>query len=271
MAGPFDPKNYYDTLTELYGALFGRNWHLGYWLNASTFAEAGERLNAAMIDRLRVDAGHTVVDVGCGVGGPTCDIAATTGARVIGVSNSEPGLANARAWAAERGVGDRVRFDAGDALKLPVADGSADAVFSCEAVHNVVDRPALARELARVLKPGGRMVVGDLFLLRPASGLSIDAEKLKGFSFHLFEADEWIQWTASCGVRTTESVNIGHHVGPRSLDHCIQTCSRQAALSPAGGLDHIILTRTTEATTLLAEGFHNGDLGWGIWTGVKSG
>ena len=38
MAGPFDPQNYYNTLTQLYSSLFGRNWHLGYWLNASTFA-----------------------------------------------------------------------------------------------------------------------------------------------------------------------------------------------------------------------------------------
>lgn len=269
MAGPFDPQNYYDTLTQLYSALFGRNWHLGYWLHASTFAEAGERLNAAMIERLRADAGQTVVDVGCGVGGPTCDIATATGAHVVGVSNSRAGVENASAWATARGLGDRVRFECGEALQLPLNDAAVDRVFSCEAVHNVVDKGALARELARVLAARGRIVVGDLFLLRPLTTLQIDAEKLKGFSFHLFEADEWIALMEQNGVDIVDSVNIGHHVGPKSLEHCTRVCLEQASRAAPGTLEHIILGRTAEATTLLAEGFRAGDLGWGIWTGEK--
>ncbi len=269
MPGPFDPQNYYNTLTQLYSSLFGRNWHLGYWVNASTFAEAGERLNALMIDRLRVSAGAHVVDVGCGVGGPTCDIATATGAHVLGVSNSRAGIDNAAAWAAERGLQGCVRFECAEMLQLPVPDASVDAVFSCEAVHNVVEKAPLAQEFARVLKPAGRIVVGDLFLLRPFSQLQVDAEKLKGFSFHLFEADEWIALMQQNGVRTVDSVNIGHHVGAKSLEHCTSVCRQQAALSASGSLEHIILTRTAEATTLLADGFRVGDRGWGIWTGLK--
>jgi cyclopropane fatty-acyl-phospholipid synthase-like methyltransferase len=269
MAGPFDPQNYYNTLTQLYSSLFGRNWHLGYWLNASTFAEAGERLNAVMIDQLRVGSGQTVVDVGCGVGGPTCDIATATGANVVGISNSRAGIENAAAWAAERGLQDRVRFECAEMLQIPLADASADAVFSCEAVHNVVEKAPLARELARVLRPGGRMVVGDLFRLRPVAQLHVDAEKLKGFSFHLFEADEWIALVQQNGVRVTESINIGHHVGPKSFEHCTNVCLEQASRASQGSLEHVILTRTADATTLLGDGFRAGDLGWGIWTGLK--
>jgi O-methyltransferase StaMB len=269
MAGPFDPQNYYNTLTQLYSSLFGRNWHLGYWLNASTFADAGERLNTAMIDRLRVAENDTVADVGCGVGGPACDIAAATGATVIGISNSAKGIENATAYAAERGLANRVRFEVGEALELPLKDVSVDAVFSCEAVHNVIEKAPLARELARVLKRGGRLVVGDLFLLRPLSSLTIASDKLKGFSFHLFEADEWIALLDQNGVRVTDSVNIGHHVGPKSFDHCTSVCLQQASRSTPGTLEHIILTRTAEATTLLGEGFRAGDLGWGIWSGAK--
>ncbi len=269
MAGPFDPQNYYNTLTQLYSTLFGRNWHLGYWLNASTFAEAGDRLNLAMIERLHVHPNETVLDVGCGVGGPACDIATTTGARVVGISNSRAGVDGATASAADRGLGAQVRFELGEMLQLPIEDTSVDAVFSCEAVHNVVDKAPLARELARVLKSGGRMVVGDLFLLRPISRLQIDADTLKGFSFHLCEADEWIALVQQNRVRVTDSVNIGHHVGPRSLEHCTTVCLQQASRAPQGSLEHTILTRTAEATTLLAEGFRAGDLGWGIWTGTK--
>jgi cyclopropane fatty-acyl-phospholipid synthase-like methyltransferase len=269
MAGPFDPQNYYDTLTQLYSSLFGRNWHLGYWLNASTFAEAGERLNAAMIDRLHAGTTDTVVDVGCGVGGPACDIAAATGANVVGISNSAKGIENAAAYAAARGLANRVRFELADALELPFKDASVDAVFSCEAVHNVVEKAPLARELARVLKPGGRMVVGDLFLLRPSSQLQTAADKLKSFSFHLFEADEWIAVLRQYDVRVTDSVNIGHHVGPKSFEHCTSVCLQQASRAPQGSLEHVILTRTAEATSLLGDGFRAGDLGWGIWSGAR--
>lgn len=269
MAGPFDPENYYNTLTRLYSRLFGDNWHLGYWLNASTFADAGRRLNELMIGRLGVGADATVVDVGCGVGGPTCDIAEQAGCQVIGITNSVQGVRGAEALARTRGLDARVRFQLGDALALPFENASVDAVFSCEAVHNVTDKVALSGELARMLKPGGTLVVGDLFLLRLPDRLTIDAERLKSFSFHLFQADEWIEMLRASGLEVTELINIGHHVGCRSLAYCIEACRSQADREAPGSLEQTILHRTVEATTLLAEGFRSGDLGWGVWRGHR--
>ena len=269
MSDQFAPQNYYDTLTGLYTTLFGNNWHLGYWLNAANFEQAGRRLNELMIARLPVRAGQTVVDVGCGIGGPSCDIAETTGCHVVGVTNSQPGVAGAEQVAKARGLATRVRFQHGDMVQLPFPNDSFDGVFSCEAVHNVQDKPSLARELARVATRGAAIVVGDLFLLRPANQITISAEQLKSFSFHLFEADEWISMLQEHGVEVTESVNVGHHVGRRSLEHCIATCRDRAAIATPGSLEHTILTRTVEATRLLSDGFRSGDLGWGIWTALK--
>ena len=70
-------------------------------------------------------------------------------------------------------------------------------------------------------------------------------------------------------ARVVESINIGHHVGAQSLEHCVETCSRRAASAPPGSLEQTILNRTVEATTLLADGFRVGDLGWGIWVARK--
>lgn len=136
-------------------------------------------------------------------------------------------------------------------------------------MHNVQDKASLARELARVAKRDGTIVVGDLFLLRPADHMTISSERLQSFSFHLFEADEWIALMRQYGVQMTESINLGHHVGRQSLEHCISTCRDRAATALPGSLEHIILNRTVEATTLLADGFRDGDLGWGVWTGTK--
>lgn len=269
MSEQFGPQNYYDALTGLYTALFGYNWHLGYYVNASSFAQAGRRLNDLMIARLPVHEGQTVVDVGCGIGGPSCDIAEATGCSVVGVTNSQQGVVGAEHVAQHRGLADLVRFQHGDMLRLPFEDDSFDGVFSCEAVHNVQDKVSLARELARVAKRGGTIVVGDLFRLKPADRMTINPERLQSFSFHLFEADEWIASMQQHDVQMTESINIGHHVGWQSLEHCISACRDRAATAAPGSLEHVILTRTVEATTLLAEGFRDGDLGWGIWTGTK--
>ena len=269
MTGPFDPQNYYNTLTTLYRSLFGENWHLGYWLNASNFAEAGDRLNGLMVSKLGVSSGDTVLDVGCGIGGPSCAISELTGCRVVGVTNSEAGVGVAREVRKRHGLEDAVEFQFADAVSLPFPDHTFDGLFSCEAIHNIVEKTSLARELSRVLKSAGAIVVGDLFLLRPLDRVSIDAEGLRSFSFHLFEAGEWIQILQDNGLRVIESVNIGHHVGAQSLEHCVETCSRRAALAPPNSLEQTILNRTVAATTLLAEGFRAGDLGWGIWSGRK--
>src|SRR5438876_1214159 len=72
------PQVYYEVLTTLLLDLFGHDWHLGYWLNAANPAEAAQRLNEIMVNRLPVKEGMTVLDIGCGVGGPACFIAEKT-------------------------------------------------------------------------------------------------------------------------------------------------------------------------------------------------
>ena len=65
--------------------------------------------------------------------------------------------------------------------RLPFPDGLFDAVWSCEAIHNVADKTPVVREIARVLKPGGTAVPGDLFLLASTPNAG-DAERLQAFS-----------------------------------------------------------------------------------------
>jgi ubiquinone/menaquinone biosynthesis C-methylase UbiE len=67
--------------------------------------------------------------------------------------------------AAAEGVADRVTVETGDITKLPFADAAFDAIISMIVIHNIPARDGrdrALRELARVLKPGGRMVLYDL-------------------------------------------------------------------------------------------------------------
>jgi ubiquinone/menaquinone biosynthesis C-methylase UbiE len=103
-------------------------------------------------------AGAVVVDVGCGGGTYTRAWHDLGAARVVGVDSSAPILAAARE---AHGSLAGVEFAAGDAAATGLPDGLADVVFARALVHHVPDRVAVAAEAARVLRPGGRLLVQD--------------------------------------------------------------------------------------------------------------
>jgi ubiquinone/menaquinone biosynthesis C-methylase UbiE len=261
------PEAFYNALTVVLCELFGHDWHLGYWLNADTMELAGERLNAVMAARLPAGAGLEILDVGCGVGGPACFIARQTGSRVTGVSNSPAGLEEANRFVRTQGVDSLVTFRFGEFQQLPFNDASFDAVWSCEAIHNLVDKTASVREMARVLKPGGTAVIGDLFLLSDPG--PADQAQLAQFSFHLTTAPDFIQLLQREGIGVVESIDVGHLVGPESPQRCAKICGEKLAATPEPGLQRTILERTIMATNLLARLFTARTIGWGIWTGRR--
>jgi demethylmenaquinone methyltransferase/2-methoxy-6-polyprenyl-1,4-benzoquinol methylase len=115
------------------------------------------RVRAA--DRAEVGPGDSVLDVCCGTGDLAFELAGRVapGGHVVGCDFSEQMLDLAREKAAARGAA--VRFEWADALQLPYDAGRFDAVTVGFGVRNFADRDRGLREMARVLKPGGRLVV----------------------------------------------------------------------------------------------------------------
>jgi SAM-dependent methyltransferase len=105
-------------------------------------------LGAPLVDRLDPRAGERILDLGCGDGTLTLEIIAR-GATVVGIDASAEMVAAARA----RGIDARQER----AEQLPFA-GEFDAVFSNAVLHWIRDADAVARSVARALKPGGRFV-----------------------------------------------------------------------------------------------------------------
>jgi SAM-dependent methyltransferase len=112
--------------------------------------------------------GENVVDVGCGAGIDSLIAASMVGpaGRVIGVDMTTAMLAKARRAATEAGR-DNVDFRESTAEALPVEDGWADVVISNGVLNLMPDKGVGLAEMARVLKPGGRLQIGDILIQHP--------------------------------------------------------------------------------------------------------
>ena len=107
-------------------------------------------------------AGKRVLDIGSGVGGiDALLVASYHAAEVVGIDVEPLLIERARSLAASKGLSDRVSFRLVDPGPLPFADASFDVVFSKDAIVHVPDKPALYREVLRVLRPGGRFLASD--------------------------------------------------------------------------------------------------------------
>ncbi len=138
------------------------------WYSRTGKVRARERL----LDRIAWTGEERVLDVGCGRGLMLIGAARrlTTG-KATGIdiwqaedltgNRPEATLENAR----REGVADRVEIQTADMRQISLPDGSVDVVVSCAAIHNLYDakdRAQAIREIARVLKPGGRALINDI-------------------------------------------------------------------------------------------------------------
>lgn len=103
-----------------------------------------------------------VLDIGCGAGGITVALALAHGAAgVVGIDVEQPVVDAARHRVADAGLEDRIEIQRVEPGPLPFADESFDRVFSKDAIVHIADKAALAREVFRVLRPGGWFVASD--------------------------------------------------------------------------------------------------------------
>jgi SAM-dependent methyltransferase len=100
----------------------------------------------------RIGEGDTLVDFGCGHGGPGLWVAQQTGAQLVGFDLSEAGVRLARERAESLGLGERARFEVRDLTRTGLPDGRCDAIMSIDVLIFVPDKRAAMAEAARILK-----------------------------------------------------------------------------------------------------------------------
>ncbi len=122
------------------------------------------RVHTAVLEILRQEGWEagTVLDVGCGTGLLLEKLARVRPeARMIGVDPAERMVEVARG---KYGNSPRFRFEVGSAEQLPLPDESVDLVLSTVSAHHWPDLDAGLREIARVLRPGGHVLIADIHL-----------------------------------------------------------------------------------------------------------
>jgi len=132
-------------------------------LNSVMTAGLHHRWRERAADRAELAPGDTALDVCCGTGDLALELARRVApdGRVVGCDFSEPMLDLAREKAAAAGV-PGARFEWADALQLPYDAGRFDAVTVGFGARNLADLDRGLREMARVLRPGGRLVILEI-------------------------------------------------------------------------------------------------------------
>ena len=118
----------------------------------------------------RLSLGDRVLDLGSGAGTDSLVAAQMVGheGRVTGIDMTPEMLAKARAAANEMGA-NNVEFVEGEVERLPFADASFDVVISNGVIDLIPDKEAVFSEIARVLRPGGRLQIADVTIQNPVS------------------------------------------------------------------------------------------------------
>jgi ubiquinone/menaquinone biosynthesis C-methylase UbiE len=140
------------------------HWAAGYDVLAWLFLGGQERaFREHLLALAGVEAGESVLDIGCGTGTLAIAAAGHVGRHgsVAGIDASKEMIARARRKAARAGI--PVAFELAPAERLPFSDGRFDVVLSTLMLHHLprTTRQQCAREVRRVLKPGGRILVVD--------------------------------------------------------------------------------------------------------------
>ena len=167
--------------------------------------------------------GEVVVDLGCG-GGLDVFLAARrvgpTG-RAIGIDMTEEMLALARRNAAKGAGGQsltNVEFYLATIDRLPLAAGSVDCVISNCVINLAPDKPAVFREIARVLRPGGRLAASDIALKRPLpEALAADLSAFVACIGGAIAIEDYQRWLTDAGFRQVEVTDSGADLSAYAL------------------------------------------------------
>ena len=164
---------FYSIGATRFGDCHGGYLNFGLWEDGCDYLRAAENMVRHLASWGGVDDRSRLLDVGCGFGAQDVYLARNFRPRaIVGVDIAWPHVLAARARAREAGLGLEVRFEHGNATDLSVFPaGSFTHALGLESIVHFDTRERFFREAARVLAPGGTLLLADYALRRPPRGL----------------------------------------------------------------------------------------------------
>lgn len=132
------------------------------WLLGDQLHPGGSRLTLRLAELAGLRAGERLIDIACGTGASVRLLAERFGVEAVGVDLAGESLRRAEADTQAAGLADRVAFVEGDAEALPLPSGAFDVALSECSLCTFPDKRRAVAEIARVLRPGGRVAISDM-------------------------------------------------------------------------------------------------------------
>ena len=147
-------RKFYELVTDFYEFGWGSSFHFAPGRDGASFEESIAQHQHFLGDSMQLKPRITVLDVGCGVGGPQRALAKKFGSSITGLNISEYQLSKCEEYNKESGLDDRCHTLLGDFMAIPAEDQSFDAAYHIEAIPHAPDKESVYGEIFRVLKPG---------------------------------------------------------------------------------------------------------------------
>jgi len=224
--------------------------HYGYWDAAKPYQQHQALLNKNQIlyQQAGIKPSDKVLDAGCGIGGSSIWMAKQHGNTVTGITISAKQADYARQHALRHQIAERVTFEVADFCATPFPDASFDVVWALESSCHALNKADFLREAWRLLRPGGRIVVCDGFLLQRQFNeqqWQAVVTCLNGWAVpNLCSRDEFTGLLTEQGFQNVQCLDITTQTLP-SADHMYKVAKR---LRPVQKLSQWLGLRTRAQT-----------------------
>jgi tocopherol O-methyltransferase len=267
-------RRFYDASSGLWEQIWGEHMHHGYYEPDQPHKDRRQAqidLIQQLLTWAEVTSASQILDVGCGIGGSSLELAQRFQAQVTGISLSPWQVERAQERAKAQGLQDQTHFQVADALAMPFPDQQFDLIWSLESGEHMPDKTQFLRECLRVLRPGGRLILAT-WCHRPEPLSSMDQRHLQRIYDvyclpYVISLPEYVQIVESLGLTDLKSADWSTYVAPfwnvvidSALDWRVVPQLFQA------GWETI---RAALSLRLMSRGFTSGLIRYGLLTGIK--
>ncbi len=207
---------YYDICSHLMIYGWSESLHFAPLTPQESLQDSQLKHQRLMIDKLDLREGMSVIDVGCGIGGPMRTVVREAGVTVTGINSSEVQLARARELTAQAGLSDMIDYVETSFMDMgAIEDGTYDRAYAIESTCHAPEKVGAFTEIARVLKPGAllwgqEMCLTDTFDADNAIHQQIKRELMRGIALKQIATFAEVNLALdSAGFEVIEGADLG--------------------------------------------------------------